>query len=322
MVFLLLLSVILNAAPAQAGADTADVIGAAGRLGYETGTKGAVTNRRVADQLYQQALADEKQAWKSFPPNVGLLAKALQESKDAKAADDQAKEHARAALHSSNTGAHSGDFINQRYGMVEESKLKELSNTSSPYMPQVEKALGGYGLKLSSDKMHLQTPFGKFSVNPDDSALLKMASAMATKLGYSAADVAKGQQEAIKARDAIARQAVAGLEKEAQPKAGAAADGGRNVASEEGKFPGNKKDEDKAIGAKAGAEAVKNFESASTVKPLSEAEQEVLDKRKALGKELGMGDDVDPLGRKTQDIFQMIHTRYQSLNSQGIFYGQ
>ncbi len=319
MLLSLILSLFLNAASADV--EAADVIGAAGRLGYETGTKGAVTNRQVADQLYKQALADEKAAWKSFPPNVGLLSKAMQESKDAKSADDQAKEHARAALHSANTGAHSGDFVNQRYGMVSESKLQELSNGSSPYRAQVEKTLGGYGLKLNGDKMILQSPFGKFSVALEDSTLLKVATSVATKLGYSAADVAKGQQDAIKARDAIAQKAMEALEKDGKSKGGAEP-AGRNIASVEGSGLPAEKDVSggKAIGSQAGAEAVKTFDNG--IKPLSEAEQEVFDKRKALGKELGLGEGVDPLGRKTQDIFQMIHTRYQSLNSQGIFYGK
>jgi len=316
-VVFLILSLIIPAASAQ----TADVIGTAGELGYETGTRGAVANRRVADELYKQALENERRAWQSTPPNVSLLAKALQQSKDAKAADDQAKEMARAALHASHTGAKSGDFINQRYGMVPESKLKELSSTNSPYQSQVEKTLGGYGLKLSADKMILQTPFGKFSTSAEDSSLLKAASAVAKSLGYNAADVEKGQKDAIAARDGVAKKTVSEVDKELAARGKNKSADGRSLASIPGAAAGPEAGTDaKVIGAEAGAKAVKSFEGASPVtKTLSEAEQEVLRKRKAMGRELGF-DEVDTLGRSTQDIFHMIHTRYQSLDTQGVFY--
>ena len=80
-------------------------------------------------------------------------------------------------------------------------------------------------------------------------------------------------------------------------------------------------DANKVIGAKEGAEPVKSFESAP-VKSLTEAEQEVLNNRKVLGHELGIENALESLGRRTQDIFQMIHSRYQSINSQGEFFGQ
>ncbi len=309
--------------------DTADVIGIAGRHGYETGTKGAVTNRQIADQLYKQSLADEAAAWRSFPPNAALLAKALQHSQDAKLADDQAKEFARAALHSAKTGSKSGEFSNARYGMISESKLKELSTTSSPYMKQVESKLGSYGMKLSADKMALQTPFGKFNVNMDGSALEKLLGSVATKLGYSASEVSKGLRAAEAARDAIAAKAGAankqyvvdedpakaqgsGLEDSAAAKRlAAAAAQGRDPASA-GQAA------EKAIGSNAGSATVKDFEE-KPLKSLDQMEQELLESRKALGRTLGMASAADPLGRKSQDIFQMVHVRYQSLRSQGAF---
>lgn len=317
-VALLFLSLIL-----QTSAQTADIINRAGELGYETGTRGAVANRRVADELYRQALENERKAWQSTPPNVSLLAKALQQSKDAKAADDQAKEMARAALHASNTGSKSGDFINSRYGMISESKLKELSSTNSPYQSRVEQTLGGYGLKLSADKMILQTPFGKFSVNAEDSTLLRTASSIAKSLGYNPGDVAKGQKDAIAARDAVAQKTVAEVDKELASRGkGQDAESSRQLAGVPSASSEADGKNDKVIGSQAGAQPVKNFDGSTTTpvtKTLTEAEQEVLRKRKAMGRELGLN-EIDALGRSTQDIFQMIHSRYQRLDSEGVFY--
>lgn len=302
-------------------AQTADIIGRAGDLGYETGTRGAVANRRVADELYRQALENERRAWQSTPPNVSLLSQALQQSKDAKAADDQAKEMARAALHAANTGSKSGDFINSRYGMISEAKLKELSNTNSPYQSKVEKTLGGYGLKLSADKMVLQTPFGKFAVNAEDSTLLRAASSVAKSLGYNPTDVAKGQRDAIAARDAVAKKTVTEVDRELAERGGQRQLASVPVATAS-EASSTAVQSDPLIGSQAGAQAVKNFDGSTTAavsKTLNEAEQDVLQQRKAMSRALGL-DEIDALGRSTQDIFQMIHSRYQRLEAQGSFF--
>lgn len=301
-------------------AQTADIIGTAGRYGYETGTKGAVGNRQIADQLYKQALADEAAAWRTFPPNASLLSKALQQSKDAKLADDQAKEFARAALHGANTGAQSGEFSNSRYGMISESQLKDLATTNSPYMKQVESKLGSYGMKLSSDQMSLQTPFGKFSVDMNGSAFEKLLGSVATKLGYSAADVTKGLRAAEAARDGIARKTVAAIEREGPTPAG----GAGSLPEAEKNLPGRAlasvQSEDGAIGSTGGSAMVKDFEEAERPqKSWDEIQMEIMEKRKALGRAIGLQAESDPLGRKNQDIFQMIHVRYQSLRTKGVF---
>jgi hypothetical protein len=314
MVVFLVLTLFLS--PAQA-ADSANVIGTAGEFGRETGTRGAMANRKIADQLYQQAVANDKAAWSGGIPNVALLSKALQQSKDAKAADDQAKEFARAALHATNTGAHSGDFINNRYGMVDESKLKELSSTSSPYMPQAEKSLGRYGMKLSADKMSLETPFGKFATNSDDSTLLKAASKIFSKLGLSTASIEKGMKDAIAEREALAKKVIAEIDSNL----------GKQKPGEDSRAPASlassmPSPDDRAIGAQAGSEAIKTFEASvenSQITDWKATEQAVLESRKALGRSLGMNAQTDPLGRSSQDIFRMIHLRYQSLDSEGSF---
>jgi hypothetical protein len=319
--------VVLVFVMAGAYGQTSNLIGNIGDFGRESGSRGAEVNRQLADQLYQQALANERAAWSGKTPNVSLLSKALQQSKDAKAADDQAKEFARAALHASNSGAHSGDFINSRYGMTDESRLKELSSTSSPYMPQAENTLGGYGLKLSADKMSLQTPFGKFSVNTDNSTLLKMAGSIAAKMGYKAADVETGQKEAIQEREALAQKIAQAVDQQLNvQKANAeeAAATGRQLASLKPADPnvsGNAgADRDSGvIGSEAGAPAVKNFEMSAADPDWNATEKALLANRKAMGREMGMESAADPLGRKTQDIFRMIHLRYQSLHSEGAF---
>lgn len=290
------------------GAGTSDVIGTAGEMGAKAGNA-AIANRELSNQLYKSSLANEKAAWASTIPNVGLLVKALQQSKDAKAADDQAKEFARSALHASNTGAHSGDFVGSRYGMADESKLKELSSTSSPYMPQVEKSLGGYGMKLSADKMSLQTPMGNFALNDD--SWLGRATGMLKKLGLPTGGLEAAQADAIRERDAMAKKIMAAID---------AGGGKREPAS--ASVAATAEDLNKAINAKDEPVKTAAQEAAPAAAPVTDwnaAEQALLANRKAMGREMGMESATDPLGRSTQDIFHMINIRYQSLNSEGVF---
>jgi hypothetical protein len=309
-----ILWILIAAAPVFA-ADVANVIGSAGDYGREAG-QAAETNRRLADQLYQQSLASEKAGWASTIPNVGLLMKALQQSKDAKSADDQSKEFARAALKASETGARSGEFISSRYGMVPESKLKELSTTSSKYMPQVEKNLGRYGMKLSADKMTLQTLFGNFATNAEDGVLLNAATSIMKKMGFSTAGIEKGVKEAISERDELAKKLMEEAEQKATKTAEDGSNAGRQIASVEP--PKAVEEGNKVIGAAAGASAVKDFDAPDW----NATEKAVLESRKAMGKELGLESSAEPLGRRTQDIFRMINLRYQSLYSEGAFFSK
>lgn len=311
-------------APFARAEETADVIGTAGRYGSEAG-RGAIANREIADQLYKQSLTDEAQAWRTFPPNVALLSKALQQSKDAKLADDQAKEFARAALHSANTGSKSGQFSTERYGMASESELKRLATTSSPYMSQVERKLSSYGMKLSTDKMSLITPFGKFNVNMESSTFEKMVGVVAGKLGFPATDVSRGLRSAEGAREQIAQRAVAYADKKigalhAQKGSGSGLESApetqANAASEEavgGRGPAS-------ITSLAEGVPVKNFEEEDSFRPktMDEIAREVQANRRAFGQSMGI-DEPDPLGQSNQNIFEMVHTRYQSMRDQGSF---
>lgn len=290
-------------------AQTSDLIGTVGQYGFETGSRGAVINRQIADQLYQQALRDEQEARKTFPPNVGLLFKALQETKDAKAADDQAREFARAALHASNSGSKSGEFVNSRYGMIDESKLRELSTTSSPYMSQVEKTLGQYGMKLSADKTSLQTPFGKFSVNPDDSALMKVAMGVAGKLGLSSDAAAEGLLQARAARDSIAQRTVAAIDRDLK---------GRVPAAEEVERS-RSESENSPLQGRGPLPVAEASQAANPAPTLEDQELSILERRRLMGLEIGIEGDLTPIGRPSQDIFKMINSRYQSINSRGQF---
>ncbi|MGE4132658.1 MAG: hypothetical protein AB7F86_13525 [Bdellovibrionales bacterium] len=312
-----LLSILAWAPPVGA---VSDLIGTSGEYGYETGTKGAVTNRELADQLYKAALENEKAAWSSFPPNVALLSKALQQSKDAKLADDQAKEFARAALHGAQSGSQSGDFVNDRYGIVSEKQLKALATTSSPYMPQVEKTLGGYGMKLSDDKMSIKTPFGNFAINGEDSKLVGAMRGAAKALGYSPSDVDKGVKAALGERDALAkklsekagRTVASGDEKASGGKGGNGTSGG----TADSEAPANSSDnsdsphatESRLIDESLNAPPKPNYDA---------LEEENKAERKRLAGQMGLDLNTDPIGRPDQNIFQMIYLRYQSKVSSG-----
>lgn len=296
---------------------TADVIGQAAESARQN-SQAAQANRNLADQLYRQALQDHDNAWSSFPPNVGLLSKALQESKDAKAADDQAKEFARGAMHSIHTGGNSGDFNLQKYGVLSEQQLSDLANKSSPYMPAAEKTLGKYGMELTPDKMSIKTPLGTLPLDMSMNVLEKGLRGIASKLGYNPDDVSSGLKAGERARDAMASKIMNQLGSSVSTRT--AGGPGASVAPESsGAGFGEGKRDDKPV-ASANAAAENSGEGVPSGTSGDNRQEELQRNRKAFLEKMGVGIlSADPLGASHQDIFKMVHLRYQALRSEGEF---
>lgn len=288
----------------------ADVIGTTGEFAKQN-SNGAVASRRTADDLYQQALNNERAAWSKFPPNVALLSKALTQSKEAKAADDQAKEFARAAQHAIDTGRKSGDFNLKYYGVASEETITKLATTNSPLQPQAESTLGGYGMKLEADKMSIKTPFGNLPLNMSISALDKGLGAIAVSLGYSASDVSKGIQEGVASRDAIAAKHMASVNANLGGGFATAAPAGLPMPEEKpiaAAVPESKP-------AEAGAPVVANATDEA-----GRRQEELLRNRDKFLEKMGMEiEHKDPIHGPQTDLFKVVHMRYQSLRSEGEF---
>lgn len=295
----------------------ADVIGTAGDFS-RSNSQGAVANRAIADKLYKQALSDHDRAWSSFPPNVGLLSKSLQMSKDAKAADDQAKEFARGAMHGVHTGGNSGDFELKKFGIASAKELDNLANGSSPYMPAAEKTLGKYGMKLSSDKMSIKTPLGTLPLDMSITALEKGLRGVASGLGYNPDDVSRGLAAAVKERDGIAAQAMAAMNKGAGAGAASSASNGSIGLPNGGKEVTAPVAANTATAAAPGA-GDNSSQAQGPINEIDKRQEELQRNRAQFLKSMGV-QSGDPLGASHQDIFKMVHLRYQSMRSEGEFF--
>lgn len=306
---------ILIAASTRAFA-TADVIGQAAESARQN-SQAAQINRHLADQLYKQALQDHDKAWSSFPPNVGLLSKALQESKDAKAADDQAKEFARGAMHSIHTGGNSGDFNLQKYGVLSEQKLSDLANRSSPYMPAAEKTLGKYGMQLTPDKMSIKTPLGTLPLDMSMNVLEKGLRGIASKLGYNPEDVTSGLRAGEKARDAMAAKLMNNIENGSAART--AVEGPVGIGPRQLEPSGaDAKREERPLA--MSGEPTESNPADQSVAGGESRQEELQRKREAFLERMGLGlAGAEPLGASQQDIFKMIHLRYQALRTEGKF---
>lgn len=323
--FFLSLVMVSGITPAVPAFAQSNMIGTTGQFADDIGMKGAAANRQMADQLYQQALANEKAAWSTFPPNVSLLSKALSQSKDGKKADDQAKEFARAALHGINSAQKSGDLKASQYSAVDEAKLRDLATNNSQYTGQVQNKLGGYGLKLDPDQMNLQTPMGKFPIGMADDQFEKTLRGVASMLGYDPGDVSKGLRDAIRSRDEMGKaiskkfdlnnsnRALAGPT--GAPPAGSG-DGGRGLGD------AAKAEE----GASQAVSAAGNGANADDLNQNSAASQldDYAKRRKAFLESMGVSADGDATARadRNADIFVVVHLRYQSIRAAGEFIEQ
>lgn len=282
-----------------------------GEYANSTTTVGAVANRKTADQLYQQSLADERAAWASFPPNVALLSKSLKEAQDGVKADDQSHSMAQEALHSNDTGTKSGLFNLSDYNAMGVDDINKMATSSSSLWPQVSSKLKGYGLSLTEDKQYMKSPFGTF---PTDASPEQMAAAIkqiAQKFGMSAADVDKGIAAAQATAEAISQKALADAKQRAAMKT-AEKDGmtEEKVGSDADKKGDGKDGKDRKVASdKALVSSDKNNID------WDQRAREVNAYRDQLQEQLG----VEPIWNKDDDLFKKIHEHYVSLDKQNVF---
>jgi hypothetical protein len=302
------------------------IVNAAGQWAQQVGTVGARANRNTADQLFQQALQHEAVGRATL--NVGLLSQALTESQQGIKADDQARHFAQTSLQALKSGNSAGQVdLAGKYGTTE-AEMQDLANNSSPYLPQVQSKMGGYGIKVDHDAAVIKTPFGTF---PIDAGPADMAGAMgkiANALGFSASGVGAGVQSGLISANAIAAKAMADAKS-------AAANGGRAIASDSAGAAGagGKDGLDKnaaAKDAKAASDAGvgRNAASGTAAATGLTAEQDLAAREAALNKSreemLKATGTTDAFGDKNSDLFGIVHARYQEIRREGGFneYGQ
>lgn len=325
--------------------NTGGAIGAGGDFAYQTGTRGALINRTATDDLYSTALKYEEQAWSSFPPNIKLLAKSFQMGRDANKTDEQSVEFSRAALKAMNSGVQSGTLDAKKYDLLDAKQLKNWATVQNPNVAVAKERFSRYekyGIKLGKDNT-LTTPAGDLNLKGDISSgtLMKIASA----LGYDPADVAAGLKEAEEERNRILQSATAkadqdlakkGLDPAASLAANGPGDKDREIASNTAAVNGEAGAQAGLAGAAAPNPALNGtaLDGTSGTDPASvEADGPAteMDAYRARGEALAanveairrqMGANsqfADPIGKPGQNIFGMIHDRYQTANRRGRF---
>ncbi len=136
----------------------AGLVNISGAYNYNTSTLGAVANRKTSDQLYQQALADEKAGIASM--NIPLLAKSLSEAQQGVQADDQSHHLAQSAYSGTDTGSNAGNYDFSKFNAMGVNDINDMINTSSSYWPQVSAKLQSFGISLTkinnTFKLHME----------------------------------------------------------------------------------------------------------------------------------------------------------------------
>lgn len=300
-------------------ANSQGLIGSAGQFSRDIG-QAAASNRQVADQLLQQALADEKKALSTFPPSIGLLAKAGLSALDGMRADDQAKSFAQSTLHAINTGEHSGQFNAESFGARSPDQIRNLATTNSAYRGEVQSRLASWGIKMSENGSSFELPLGLGSVSTSIgyADVEKGMRTAARLLGYNPEEVSSGLQEAVRAREAIVARAQLQSGALAGGEASALSGGARLPSRETGGWgapaAGGKLSAAESVGAReitnAGLMTLDFSEDKNIEVAVREAELAKF--RGELQKKLGLP-LVEVRGTRDQDLFQMVHVRYQLL---------
>src|SRR5665213_1691055 len=218
------------------------IVNSAGQWAQQVGTVGAQANRNTADQLFQQALQHTAQGIATL--NVGLLSQALTEAQQGIKADDQARHFAQTSLQALQSGNAGGTVdLAGKYGTTED-QMRNLANTSSPYLPEVQSSMNSVGIQVNHDKAVINTPFGEFPMDAGPEDMSKAIGKVANALGFSANGAAAGVQAGLSNANSIAQKALADAQS-------AAAGAGRNVAS---------------VGSGSGADAGTKADSAAAAK--------------------------------------------------------
>lgn len=307
------------------------IIDASGRSIETVGSVGAVANRRAADNLFRNAINDERRAISKFPPNVGLLSKALVQTMSGIKADNQSRANGQAAIESLRVGDNSGIVdITKKYGNLSRGQIQHYANNSSPHLPQVEKTLAKYGMGISADRQSLTSPIGTIPLDMDSSSLSSLISKVVESKGLSSEGVQAGVQAGIESQNAIGRdvteQAKAELDHLGSRKGSAESDGS--------------KDENQKSPEDGEAQGRANEEIAQEDQQETQPSNDDGDGQDQKPYEQGSGDPRGPAGltgepqmfsfemnggpigvkgSSHQDIFEMISIRYQIHRSKGTF---
>jgi len=297
------------------------VVNSAGQWAQQIGTVGAQANRNTANQLFQQALQHEAQGIATL--NVGLLSQSLTEAREGIKADDQSRHFAQTALQALQSGNAGGNVdLEGKYGTSQDS-MRNLANTSSSLLPEVQSKMNGFGIQVNHDKTLINTPFGQFPVDAGPEDMARAIGKIAGHFGLSGDSAAAGVAAGLANAQAIAAKALA----DAQAAAGA--NGGRAVASDAAGKAGDagaakdagKDSKDAAAGAKAADKAVaaKDLKDSGGLTAQEDLQRRMADLAKSRAELAALYGTKDSIGGKDDSLYGIVHNRYQEMRHQGAF---
>ena len=298
------LSLKLLALPAHADG----IVNATGRYGGDIGTHAASTNRRISEDLAKSAINNFNRGISTF--NIPLLVKAGRQAYDSDQADRQAKEFGQAALRAlQNTGTQAGHVDLATYG-ADLKEINDYAHNSNKYIAAIKNEVKRYGVSISDDGSMISTPVGDFSTSGD---LTSTVIDQLHKYGLSSQGVREAMQAAINERDDLAKTSVSIPQSphiaETNSTAGSQVDS-RAPASAPNPPPSSELPVASGLQEETDSD---NFKS---------RQAEFLRQRDAFARHLGLKNlpsAKSPLGTSNQDLFNMIHVRYQRLRQQDSF---
>jgi len=271
---------------------------------------GAVTNRQTASQLYQMAMQHASQAKATM--NVALGVQAYQEYQNAIHSDDQAHNLAQSALHGVESGTNAGLFNISSFTSLGTSDLNDLVTTSSPYYAQARAQAQSYGLQMSEDRQYMKTPFGAFPTNMSQDEMLAIGSQIAARYGIPASVIAAGLAAGQTSSQAVAQKLAADIQQKLA--AGGAASATAAIAKIDAAAPNPATDN--AAAAAAGDRQPASIGAAKAASApdydMSGHAQQLDEYRSKLLQEMGL----ESIGSKDENIFEMVHERYVSVQGQ------
>jgi hypothetical protein len=308
----------LAAVNARAQIFNQGVVTTSGQYTGNTGTVGAVGNRNAANQIYQQSLADEAQGRATL--NIGLMSKSLTEAQQGIQADNQAHSFAQNSLGGVDSGGNSGNLDLSKFNSIGVSDMKDLATTSSPMYPSVASKLASYGMNFSEDKQYMQTPTGTYPVGSDPSQIAAAIKSFAASKGLDTSQVDAGVKAGLEAAANITQQALADAAAKLQggaSSAGHIADGSGANDGKGGAAGGATDADGKDKAARQMASAASGLTGNLDDKGVNWGARELSEQeyREKLLKELGH----DPIGLSSQNIFDLIHARYEVLKTREVF---
>lgn len=303
-----------------AHANPGGVLGASGNLGGAA-SAGALANRQMADQLFKDSLENERDAYKSFPPDVSKLAQALTQAMNGMQANNQSRAMADNALQSFNSGEHSG-YLDHEFYNTNKQQMQKISATSSPYLPHVKSKLEGYGIEVSPDYQSIKTPFGEFPMDASPETIAAELSKVAQSFGASAGPVQAGVRSAIEGRDQLAAEVTMKSQEYMEQFGEFNTAGGysNSVSAPESSY-GEDSDSDDSYSFNRSEDSKKRKKTSSTnlaslsPKGVQQHEKKLENYRRKLMRKMGLS-KYHVIGHRDDNLFEMVHQRYQRLNRQ------